>query len=115
MKAERVPEQPAFNLLKNDGINPQAENKQITKLFLTNGSEFDILPGSFRFYITAGDRPQPFVQVKALLPHVVSETVAANGRDSHRNVRFALHTLEFFPAHVSGVGYLADDAEEDQA
>lgn len=112
MKADRTTKQPAFNLLKNDGQAPQADNQVITKVFMNNGTEFDVVPGSFKFYITAGDRPQPFVQFQTWLSHTISVESSNNDKDLMvRNVNWKLHTVEVFPASVAGVAFLT--AEED--
>jgi len=114
MKAEKGKELPAFDLTKIDEKAAQADNKIITKVFTVTGAEYDIIPGSFKFKISVGDRPQHFVQFKAVMPHVLKETIGANARDNVRNIALKLHTMEFFPAHIAGVAYLADDAEDDQ-
>lgn len=101
MKAEKSEEQPAFNLFKPEGQSDMQDAKIITKIWLTNGMEYDVIPGTFHFYTTKGDRPQPFVQFQALLygmPKGVNDTVVP-------------HTIEVFPASVAGVGYLTLESE----
>jgi hypothetical protein len=101
MKAEKSNEQPAFNLFKPEGQRDMQDAKVITKVWLTNGMEYDVIPGTFHFFTTKGDRPQPFVQFQAQLGVMV-------GGD----YKSAQHTVEVFPASVAGVGYLTEDANE---
>lgn len=103
MKAEVTSQTPAFNLTKPDGTSPQTNAKTVTKVFLTNGMEYDIVPGSFNYFVTPGDRPVPFIQFKAL-------TWVDNDNDEIITVADrVLHTFEFFPASVAGVGYPTED------
>ena len=62
MKAESTDETPAFNIMKHDGIRSQAHNKVISRVLLTDGKWYDIIPGSFKFYKTSPDKAVPFVQ-----------------------------------------------------
>lgn len=102
MKGEVSNQNPAFNLFRPEGQRDMEDAKVITKVWLTNGMEYDVVPGSFHYFTTKGDRPQPFVQFQARLASVEND-------DTENNVRhmvMALHTIEVFPASVAGVGYL---------
>lgn len=98
MKAEKSNSQPAFNLFKPEKQADMQDAKVISKVWLTNGIEYDVIPGTFHFYTTKGDRPQPFVQFQAkLLAYTIDDDI---------HCKSLVHTVEVFPASVAGVGYL---------
>lgn len=92
MKAEKSSHPPKFNLTKIDGQVPQRDADVISKVYLTSGATFDIVPGSFHFYTTPGDRPVPFIQFESKIWNENSELCS--------------HIVEVFPASVAGIAYL---------
>ena len=96
MKAESTEEVPAFNIMKHDGIRSQAHNKTISRVLLTDGKWYDIIPGSFKFYKTSPDKAVPFVQFDY-------------EREIDNRGTFILTRVEVFPASVAGWAYAVED------
>lgn len=111
MKGEISKEPPAFNLFRPEGQRDMENAKVITKVWLTNGKEFDVIPGTFHFYTTKGDRPQPFVQFQCYEVHNNTTVISEDARDIKRTVEWKPHTVEVFPASVAGIGYLTPEAD----
>jgi hypothetical protein len=112
MQQEKTSIPPAANILRPEAKQDQANYHSITKVFMQNGTEYDIIPGSFKFFLTTGDRPQPYVQFKTILSHVEKEIVT--GININRELALKLHTLQFWPVAIAGWAFLDDDAESDQ-
>ena len=86
MKIEESNGGPVFNLLKPDGVRDQASAADITMVLVSDAGWQPIIPGSFHFYKTKGDKPVPFVQFDVI--------------DEGRKMR-----IEVFPTSISGVAY----------
>lgn len=98
MKIENSSIGPKLNLLKPDGVRPQAGASEIDYVLLDTHGWVKVIPGSFHFYKTAGDKPVPFVQFDV----IGSPTGNANG-DVYR--------VEVFPTAIAGLAYPRDDDE----
>lgn len=98
MKIEQSENGPKLNLLKPDGIRDQASAEEITHVLLETEGWTQILPGSFHFYKTAGDKPVPFVQFD-----VIGNPI--NGLDNKK------YRVEVFPTAISGLAYRVNDDE----
>lgn len=102
MKAESTEEVPAFNIMKHDGIRPQAHNKVISRVLLTDGKWYAIVPGSFKFYKTSPDKAVPFVQFDY---ERKDDSVFMSGG----SLPPVLTRVEVFPASVAGWAYAIED------
>lgn len=100
MKIETSEIGPKFNLLKPDGTRNQVHAEDVTHVLLSDTGWKRIIPGSFHFYKTAGDKPVPFVQF---------DTVAdpcTGGIDTNTHYR-----IEVFPTAIAGLAYPVNDNE----
>lgn len=92
MNIETSESGPKLNLLKPEGIRNQTSASNVIMVLLDSVGWQPIIPGSFHFYKTAGDKPVPFVQFD-----VMSEG---------KRMR-----IEVFPTAIAGLSYEVDDDE----
>ena len=97
MKIETSESGPKLNLLKPDGIRNQANASEIDYVLLDTHGWVKIIPGSFHFFKTAGDKPVPFVQFDML----GSPTGHSSG----------VYRVEVFPTAIAGLAYERSDDE----
>mgnify|MGYP003606749741 CR=1 FL=1 len=90
MKIEESQEGPKLNLLKPEGVRNQSSAENVTMVLLADTGWQPIVPGSFHFYKTAGDKPVPFVQFDVI-----------DGNDKMR--------IEVFPTAIAGLSYPCPD------
>ena len=102
MKIETSESGPKLNLLKPDGVRDQASATEVTHV-MVEGFWRQIIPGSFHFYKTAGDKPVPFVQFD------VVANPATGGVDPDNNYR-----VEVFPTAISGLAYPVSTRPDDE-
>lgn len=91
MKIETSESGPKLNLLKPDGVREQTGSADVTMVLLDSAGWQPIIPGTFHFYKTAGDKPVPFVQFDVL-------------DESGKKMR-----IEVFPTAIAGLAYPTDD------
>ena len=92
MKIEESPDGPKLNLLKPDGIRNQAGATDVDCVLLDTHGWVKIIPGSFHFYKTAGDKPVPFIQFD-----MVGHPGHTGGNGKYR--------VEVFPTAIAGLAY----------
>lgn len=102
MKIETSESGPKLNLLKPDGVRNQANATEVTHI-MVEGYWRQIVPGSFHFYKTAGDKPVPFVQFD------VVGNPATGGIDPDTHYR-----VEVFPTAISGLAYPVPVESDDE-
>lgn len=93
MKIEESKNGPRLNLLKPDGVRDQAHAEEVSHVLLSDTGWVKIIPGSFHFYKTAGDKPVPFVQFD-----IIGDPVTGNGGGWK-------HRIEVFPTAIAGLAY----------
>ena len=87
---------PKLNLLKPDGVRNQTSGADVNAVLLDGEGWTAIVPGSFHFYKTAGDKPVPFVQFDVI------------GNPANGELR--KYRVEVFPTAIAGLAYpLSDD------
>lgn len=99
MKIETSTNGPKLNLLKPDGVRDQASASEVTCVLLDGEGWVSIVPGSFRFYKTAGDKPVPFVQFDII------------GNPANGGIALKKHRVEVFPTAIAGLSYEIGDDE----
>ena len=92
MKIEISESGPKLNLLKPDGVRNQASADNVDSVLLDGTGWVPIIPGTFHFYKTAGDKPVPFVQFDVI--------------DNGKKIR-----VEVFPTAIAGLSYPCPDDE----
>jgi hypothetical protein len=92
MKIETSESGPKLNLLKPDGVRDQASAANVDAVLLADNGWVPIIPGTFHFYKTAGDKPVPFVQFDVV--------------DNGKKIR-----VEVFPTAIAGLSYPCPDDE----
>lgn len=92
MKIETSESGPKLNLLNPDGVRSQAHADDVTRVLLDGEGWVAIVPGSFHFYKTAGDKPVPFVQFD-----VPCDPVGGLSMKAYR--------VEVFPTAIAGLAY----------
>jgi len=97
VKIEESPNGPKLNLLKPEGTRNQAHAADVTCVLLADDGWLPIVPGTFHFYKTAGDKPVPFVQFD-----VIGNPGAA-WADSQK------YRVEVFPTSIGGLAYRVED------
>lgn len=97
MNIETSESGPKLNLLKPDGVRNQASATDVTCVLLDGEGWVAVVPGSFHFYKTAGDKPVPFVQFDVI------GNPAGSGMGKHR--------VEVFPTAIAGLAYPVTDNE----
>lgn len=100
MKIETSESGPKLNLLQPDGVRNQASADDVTHVLLDGLGWRRIIPRSFHFYKTAGDKPVPFVQFD-----VVADP-SSGGVDTDTHYR-----VEVFPTAIAGLAYPVQDDE----
>jgi hypothetical protein len=98
MNIETSESGPKLNLLKPDGTRNQTGSSDVIAVLLDGEGWTAILPGSFHFYKTAGDKPVPFVQFDVI------------GNPANSGV-FGKYRIEVFPTAIAGLAYPVDDDE----
>lgn len=91
MKIETSESGPKLNLLNPDGVRSQAHADDVTRVLLDGEGWVAIVPGSFHFYKTAGDKPVPFVQFDVLYDPAGTEKM--------------YYRVEVFPTAIAGLAY----------
>jgi hypothetical protein len=102
MKPEKTSELPAMNLFRPEDAREMVDSKEVTKVWLTNGKEFEVIPGTFHYFVTKGDRPQPFIQFQ------YEEWVGSPMKGESK-----VFTVEVFPVSMAGVGYLTEETDSE--
>lgn len=97
MKIEESENGPKLNLLQPDGVRSQANASDVNCVLLDTHGWVRIIPGSFHFYKTAGDKPVPFVQFDVI------------GDPSSSGPAQGKYRVEVFPTAIAGLAYPADD------
>ena len=82
---------PKLNLLKPDGIRNQANAANVEYVLLDTHGWVKIIPGTFHFFKTAGDKPVPFVQFDM--------ACTPDGKPG------GVHRVEVFPTAIAGLAY----------
>lgn len=98
MNIETSESGPKLNLLKPDGIRNQAGASDVDCVLLDTHGWVKVIPGSFHFYKTSGDKPVPFVQFDMIGD-------PANGGGS-------VYRVEVFPTAIAGLAYPRPDDNE---
>jgi hypothetical protein len=98
MNIETSESGPKLNLLKPDGVRDQASATDVTCVLLDGEGWINVIPGSFHFYKTAGDKPVPFVQFD-IAGNPASPVPTGNYR------------VEVFPTAIAGLAYPITDDE----
>lgn len=98
MNIETSESGPKLNLLKPDGVRSQTGSADVTSVLLDGEGWLSIVPGSFHFYKTAGDKPVPFVQFDV------------TGSPSS-TADFRKHRIEVFPTAIAGLAYPISENE----
>lgn len=93
MKVESTNRTPKFNLLASDGVRDQTEADEINFVMI-DGLWRTIIPGSFKFYVTTGAKPVPFVQFDMV------NSPGTGGLDPE-----CYYRCEVFPTAIMGVAY----------
>lgn len=99
MKIETSESGPKLNLLKPDGVRNQASATDVTSVLLDGEGWVAVVPGSFHFYKTAGDKPVPFVQFDVI------------GNPASTNPMAGKYRVEVFPTAIAGLAYPMTDDE----
>lgn len=97
MKIETNKNGPKLNLLQPDDVRDQASASEVEYVLLDTHGWVKVIPGSFHFYKTAGDRPVPFIQFD-----MIGSPTGNNG-DVYR--------VEVFPTAIAGLAYSRGDNE----
>lgn len=92
MNIETSESGPKLNLLKPDGVRNQASATDVTTVLLDGEGWVAVVPGSFHFYKTAGDKPVPFVQFD-----VIGDPASPSKMEKYR--------VEVFPTAIAGLAY----------
>lgn len=101
MNIEESVSGPKLNLLKPDGVRDQARADNVSVVLLDGEGWVNIIPSSFHFYKTSGDKPVPFVQFD-----VIGNPAGILGGHDDRTYR-----VEVFPTAIAGLAYELDDNE----
>lgn len=99
MNIETSESGPKLNLLKPDGVRNQTSGADVNAVLLADSGWVGIVPGSFHFYKTAGDKPVPFVQFD-----IKYNPANPNGFDRYR--------VEVFPTAIAGLAYPVSESDE---
>lgn len=98
MKIETSESGPKLNLLKPDGTRNQTAPADVTSVLLDGEGWVAVVPGSFHFFKTAGDKPVPFVQFDVI------------GNPASTNPMAGKYRVEVFPTAIAGLAYpIVDD------
>lgn len=97
MKIEESQSGPKLNLLKPDGVRDQAGASDVEYVLLDTHGWVKVIPGSFHFYKTAGDKPVPFIQFD-----MIGSPTGNNGD---------IYRVEVFPTAIAGLAYLRGSDE----
>lgn len=89
MKGEKTNIKPALDMTNPEGTAEQSEAAKIIGVWLNNGQSYDIVHGSFHYYVTDTERPVPFVRFDAYVSSPVT------------NQTYVQH-IECFPASLTG-------------
>lgn len=95
MKAEQSNVAPLLDFRSPDGVRKQTD-AEITAVLIGN-TWMEIVPGSFHYYFTTGEKPIPFLQFDAILPDDCNNHISR---------------IEVFPSVIGGYAY---DIPEDNA
>lgn len=95
MKIEESANGPKLNLLKPDGVRDQAGASDVTYVLLDTHGWVRVIPGSFHFFKTAGDKPVPFIQFDM--------TGSPDGNTG------GVYRVEVFPTAIAGLAYARPD------
>lgn len=87
---------PKLNLLEPDGVRNQASAAEVEAVLLDGEGWTPIVPGSFHFYKTAGDKPVPFVQFD-----VIGNPSSGSPHGKYR--------IEVFPTAIAGLAYKIEE------
>lgn len=92
MNIETSESGPKLNLLKPEAVRDQTSATDVACVLLDGEGWVNVVPGSFHFYKTAGDKPVPFVQFDVI------------GNPANPGV-IGKYRVEVFPTAIAGLAY----------